>query len=62
MHLAGQQQIGNLVIKTRGFSQSVEEFRRGLKLKGSNSALLFILRIGAGHQIIFAELQQKQLK
>ncbi|MFO7895503.1 MAG: class I SAM-dependent methyltransferase [Candidatus Cloacimonadales bacterium] len=56
-----QQQIGNLVIKTRGFSQSVEEFRRGLKLKGSNSALLFILRIGAGHQIIFAELQQKKM-
>lgn len=51
-----EKQIGNLVIKTRGFSQSVEEFRKKLKLKGDNSALIFILRIGDGHQIIFAEL------
>jgi len=52
-----QQQIGKLVIKTRGFNQSVEQFRRKLKLKGANSALLFILRIGDGHRIVFAELQ-----
>ena len=51
-----EKQIGKLVIKTRGFSQSVEEFRKKLKLSGENSGLIFILRMGKGHQIVFAEL------
>ena len=51
-----QANIGKLVIKTRGFSQSVEEFRKKLKLKGNESSIMFIIRINEGHKIIFSKL------
>ena len=47
--------IGKLTIKTRGYSESVESFRKKLKLKGKNSSILFILRIGKGHIFLFAK-------
>lgn len=49
-----QQQIGNLVIKTRGFPITVENFRKKLKLKGKHKTILFIIRLGNSHQMIFA--------
>ena len=53
-----KKKIGKLVIKTRGFNQSVEQFRKKIKLSGENSALIFILRIGNGHRIVFAEIKE----
>ncbi len=53
-----EKKIGKLVIKTRGFNQSVEQFRKKIKLSGENSALIFILRIGNGHRIVFAEIKE----
>jgi SAM-dependent methyltransferase len=41
--------IGILDIKTKGFSETVESFRKKLKLKGSNKATIFIIRVGERH-------------
>ena len=57
-----QAEIGRLVIKTRGFSQSVEQFRKKLNLKGNNETIMFIIRIGDGHKIIFANFLRKPLR
>ncbi len=50
-----ENKIGKLVIKTRGFPESVENFRKKLKLKGSFSALIFILRFRDYHIFVRAE-------
>ena len=42
-------QIGVVDIKTKGFSESVEHFRKKLILKGNNKVILFIIRIGEKH-------------
>jgi len=55
-----EKSIGKLVIKTRGFNQSVEQFRKKIKLTGEKSALMFILRIGKGHRIIFAKIKENR--
>ncbi len=47
--------IGILEIKTRGFSQTVEEFRKKLKLRGNKKATMFILKMNEIHKIIFTE-------
>jgi len=54
-----QQQIGELVIKTRGFPITVEKFRHKLKLKGKQKAILFIIRLGDDHEMIIAERSTK---
>ena len=52
------QQIAMLDIKTRGFSETVESFRRKLKLqKGSHKAVLFIVKIGKTHSFIICDYQ-----
>ncbi len=49
-------EIGELIIKTRGFSESVENFRNKLKLKGKNSIVMFILRRGDDHIIVLSNV------
>jgi hypothetical protein len=41
--------IGIVDIKTRGFSEPVEHFRKKLKLSGKQKAIFFIVRIGDSH-------------
>jgi hypothetical protein len=48
-------QIGILDIKTKGFSETVENFRKKLTFKGKNKAVMFIVRIGNKHQCIICE-------
>ena len=48
--------IGELIIKTRGFPESVEQFRKKIKLKGRNTVIMFILGKGDDHIIIFAQI------
>lgn len=43
-----QYAIGSLTIKTRGFPEPVEQFRKRLKLTGSNHATLFLIRMDSG--------------
>ncbi len=49
------QKIGNLVIKTRGYPLTVEEFRKKIKLNGKNSATLFIIRLAKKHVFCLTE-------
>jgi len=49
-----EERVGELVIKTRGFPETVEQFRKKIKLKGNARKLMFIVRIGNGHRVIFA--------
>ncbi len=51
-----ENEIGELIIKTRGFPESVEKFRKKIKLKGRNSIVMFILRKGDDHIIVFSQL------
>ena len=44
--------IGVLELKTKGFPHSVEDFRKKLKLKGKNKALIMIIRQGAEHDFL----------
>ncbi|MCK5050665.1 MAG: methyltransferase domain-containing protein [Candidatus Cloacimonetes bacterium] len=53
-----ENEIGELIIKTRGFPESVEKFRKKIKLKGNNSVVMFILRKGDDHIIIFSQLTE----
>ncbi len=47
--------IGYLDIKTRGFSETVESFRKKIKIKkGKKNAVLFILKMDKKHQFIIA--------
>lgn len=48
--------IGIIDIKTKGFSESVEELRKKLKLKGDNKTLIFIVRISSKHIVIETEI------
>ncbi len=50
-----ENEIGELIIKTRGFTESVEKFRKKIKLKGRNSIIMFILRTGDDHIIVFSQ-------
>ncbi len=49
--------LGELVIKTRGFPMSVEALRQkiNLKLKGDKKLIMFVLRRDKRHNIIFAD-------
>lgn len=40
--------IGQLTIKTRGFPETVEQFRKRLKLQGTDQATLFLIRMDSG--------------
>lgn len=51
-----ENEIGELIIKTRGFPESVERFRKKIKLKGEKSVVMFILRKGDYHIIVFAQV------
>ena len=53
-----ENEIGELIIKTRGFPESVEKFRKKIKLRGNNSVVMFILRKDDGHIIIFSQLTE----
>ncbi|MDD4156441.1 MAG: hypothetical protein PHY08_07715, partial [Candidatus Cloacimonetes bacterium] len=44
--------IGTIDIKTKGFSESVESFRKKLKLKGNNKLQIFIVRVINKHIVI----------
>lgn len=50
-------EIGELVIKTRGFPLTVEQFRRkiNLNLKGKNRKVLFIIRKNNDHEMVLAD-------
>ncbi|MCF7912741.1 MAG: class I SAM-dependent methyltransferase [Candidatus Cloacimonetes bacterium] len=50
-----EQEIGELVIKTRGFPETVESLRHNFKLKGKNRMIMLIVRIGEGHQVAVLE-------
>lgn len=54
-----ENEIGELIIKTRGFPESVEKFRKKIKLKGKNSVIMFILRKGDDHIIVFSQVCKK---
>lgn len=54
-----QNEIGELVIKTRGFPEKAEDFRRKLKLQGKHKLLVFIVRRNKSHQFIFAAEEMK---
>ncbi|MBN2829949.1 MAG: hypothetical protein JXR56_06495 [Candidatus Cloacimonetes bacterium] len=54
-HYLTANNIGDLVIKPRGFPEETEDFKKKLKLKGKNKALMFILRMGEKHRIVFCE-------
>jgi diaminopimelate epimerase len=47
--------IGKIDIKTKGFNESVENFRKKLKLKGNNTTTIFIVRIKQEHLVLFVE-------
>lgn len=49
-----EESVGELIVKTRGFPETVEQFRKKFKLKGKVKKLMFIVRVGAGHKVIFA--------
>ena len=51
-----ENQIGELIIKTRGFPIPVEKFRQKIKLKGNRKAILFIIRLGDNHEMIIADI------
>ena len=51
-----ENEIGELIIKTRGFPESVEKFRKKIKIKGNNSIVMFILRKGNDHIIVFSQI------
>ena len=51
-----EHEIGELIIKTRGFPESVENFRKKIKLRGNNSVVMFILRKDDGHIIVFSQI------
>jgi len=51
-----ENEIGELIIKTRGFPESVENFRNKLKLEGKNSIVMFILRRGDDHIIVLSNV------
>ncbi|MDP8269160.1 MAG: methyltransferase domain-containing protein [Candidatus Tenebribacter davisii] len=51
-------EIGELIIKTRGFPESVEKFRKKIKLKGKRSVIMFILRKGNEHIIVFSQVNK----
>ena len=57
-----ENKIGILDIKTRGFTESVEEFRKKIKLKGNTKTTMFILKMNDIHQIIFAEFKKRLVK
>ena len=45
--------IGNLIIKTRGFPITAENFRKKFKLKGKKEQIILIVRLEKKHQIMF---------
>lgn len=47
--------IGEIIIKTRGFPMSVEELRKKIKVKGTKRIVLFIIRKSDNHQMILAD-------
>ncbi|MDP8203019.1 MAG: class I SAM-dependent methyltransferase [Candidatus Tenebribacter mawsonii] len=51
-----EKEIGELIVKTRGFPESTEQFRKKIKLNGDNSVIMFILRIGDNHIIVFVQI------
>jgi len=50
-----ENKIGSASIKTRGFSDTVENFRKKITFRGDNSCVIFIIRIGNKHKIIITE-------
>jgi len=45
-------EIGELILKTRGFSESVETFRRKLRLRGKNKVIIYILKLSNKHLML----------
>jgi SAM-dependent methyltransferase len=50
-------EVGELVIKTRGFPETAESLVRQFRLRGSKKMIILIVRINSGHQV--AILQRK---
>ncbi len=51
--------VGRLDIKTRGFSETVEAFRKKIKLgKEDKKAVLFIIKIGKKHYFIVCDISE----
>ncbi|HPM01085.1 MAG TPA: hypothetical protein PK816_02915 [Candidatus Cloacimonadota bacterium] len=54
------QSISQLDIKTRGFSETVEQFRNKVKLKkGNKKAVLFILKLADKHYFVISDIKEK---
>jgi hypothetical protein len=52
--------ISQLDIKTRGFSETVEQFRNKVKLKkGNKKAVLFILKLADKHYFVISDIKEK---
>lgn len=52
-------EIGYLDIKTRGFSETVEAFRKKLKIKGKSKACLFIIRLQQKHYFVICDFKRQ---
>ncbi|MDD3051308.1 MAG: class I SAM-dependent methyltransferase [Candidatus Cloacimonetes bacterium] len=50
-----ENRIGSASIKTRGFSDTVENFRKKITFRGENSCVIFIIRNAKKHEIIITE-------
>lgn len=50
-----EHEVGELVIKTRGFPDPVEKIHRKFKLKGNKKMIMLIVRLGEGHQVAVLE-------
>jgi len=48
-------EAGELVIKTRGFPETVESLRQKFKLKGKKRVIMLIVRMQAGHEVAVLE-------
>ncbi|MDP8221144.1 MAG: hypothetical protein P9X26_07350 [Candidatus Stygibacter frigidus] len=50
-----EHEVGELVLKTRGFPDPVEKIHKKFKLKGNKKMIMQIVRLGEGHQVAVLE-------
>jgi len=46
-----EHEVGELILKTRGFPDPVEKIHKKFKLKGNKKMIMLIVRLGEGHQV-----------
>ena len=50
-----EHEVGELILKTRGFPDPVEKIHKKFKLKGNKKMIMLIVRLGKGHQVAVLE-------